>query len=88
MSEPTLAVTATINLRGLRAGENAIVDPHDPYIAELLSASYLIPNGSVVAVEEQVEQVDPIELPEAETTLMGLEELPLGDADVLSLDSA
>lgn len=88
MSEPTLAVTATINLRGLRPGQRALVDPTDPYIAELLSASYLVPDAVVGSPEEPaVERFDP-PLPEAETTLVGLEDHPPGDADVLSLDSA
>ena len=33
---------ATVNLTGLRAGQSALVDPSQPYIAALLQAQRLI----------------------------------------------
>jgi hypothetical protein len=38
----TIEARATVNLSGLRAGETALVDPSQPYIAELLRGGYLI----------------------------------------------
>lgn len=38
-----LAVRATVNLSGLRAGETALVDPASPYIRALLQARRLVP---------------------------------------------
>jgi hypothetical protein len=40
-----LEVRATVNLSGLRAGELALVDPRQPYIAECLKARYLVAVG-------------------------------------------
>jgi hypothetical protein len=38
-----IAVRATINLDGLRAGEEALIDPTMPYMQELLRAQYIVP---------------------------------------------
>lgn len=38
-----IIVRATVNLPGLRAGAYELVDPHDPYIAGLLKATFLVP---------------------------------------------
>jgi hypothetical protein len=37
-----LPVRATIHLQRLHAGQMALVDPSDPYIAGLLEAEYLV----------------------------------------------
>jgi hypothetical protein len=37
-----LEVRATVNLAGLRAGETALVDPAQPYIADCLKSGYLV----------------------------------------------
>jgi hypothetical protein len=33
---------ATVNLAGLRAGKTALVDPRQPYIADLFRGGYLV----------------------------------------------
>lgn len=42
----TILVRATVHLQGLTVGEEADVDPADPYIAELLEATFLVPLGA------------------------------------------
>jgi len=41
--KPLIAVRATVNLDGLRRGDEALVDPTNPNIADWLNAQYLIP---------------------------------------------
>lgn len=43
MAAERIRVRATINLPRLRVGDHALVDPTDPYIAELLAGKYLVP---------------------------------------------
>lgn len=38
-----LIVRATVNLAGLRAGETALVDPRQPYIASCLARELIVP---------------------------------------------
>lgn len=46
MSEPgLLLVRATIHLVDLDVGEEVYVDPSDPYVADLLEGTFLIPVG-------------------------------------------
>lgn len=46
----TILARATVHLQGLPVGATARVDPRDPYIAELLEATFLVP----IAVEQTV----------------------------------
>lgn len=44
-AERIVTVRATINLPGLRRGETAVVDPDIPYIADCITAGYLVEAG-------------------------------------------
>lgn len=61
-----IEVQATINLPGLRAGQDAWVDPEVPYIAGALRAGYLIrrDGAKVEAVVEDVDRAPDVEATE------------------------
>lgn len=83
MSE-TLLVRSTVNLPGLRLGQQAFVDPEDPYIKTCLEGQLVVPVGEPHAsVTEEL----PEELPDAAGTAGSLE-APGGEAVLLDGESA
>lgn len=47
--ESLVEVRATVHLQRLQVGATALVDPNDPYVAELLEHRFLMPTGREAA---------------------------------------